>query len=138
MRKIWRISIHCSATSTGNAISIDKYHRQVKRWKAIGYHFVINNGKQLSSLDGSIEVGRPLNQIPAAVRGYNSGMIAICLIGSKKSDFTKKQFESLNILIKELKKEYNIKNRNIKGHRDYPKVRKTCPCFDVKSKLKLN
>lgn len=138
MRKIWRISIHCSATSIGNTLSIDKYHRKTKKWKAIGYHFVINNGKQFSCLDGSIEVGRPLYQTPAAVKGYNSGMIAICLIGSKKSDFTRKQFESLKRLVDELKKEYNIENKNIKGHKDYPNVKKTCPCFDVKRKLKLN
>jgi len=141
MRKIWHISIHCSATPTGSALIYDHYHKEHNGWKnGIGYHFIISNGNNgdgyFKSLDGQIESGRSIRKEPAAVRGHNRGMIAICLTGSNYSDFTKKQFKSLKKLLKELIKKYNIKLDNIKGHRDYLKKKtKRCPCFDVKSFL---
>jgi N-acetylmuramoyl-L-alanine amidase len=144
MRRINNISIHCSATPTGSAVVFDKYHREHNGWSSIGYHFVIGNGittdGYIKSLDGQIEVGRSLQKDPAAVRGYNRGMIAICLVGSNFDDFTEKQFESLRKLLNDLKKKYKIKNKNIKGHRDFSTpehpIYKKCPCFNVKAFLK--
>jgi len=137
MRKITQISIHCSDTSIGSAIAYDKYHREHNHWSAIGYHYVILNGNAgngyESMLDGSLEVGRSINQTPAAVRGYNKGMIAICLTGTEESGFTMNQFETLYKLLKYLMNKYKVSSRDVKGHRDYPKVTKNCPCFEVSS-----
>jgi len=134
MRKIESISIHCSGTSTGSAIAFDSYHRS-KGWDCIGYHFVINNGKtsdgKISSIDGSVEVGRKITKKPAAVRGHNKGSIAICVVGSEFGDFTLRQKKSLVELIIELKNKYNIKYENIKGHREYKNVHKNCPCMNI-------
>jgi len=143
MRRIWNISIHCSATPTGSALSYDKYHREHNGWSSIGYHFVIGNGittdGYIKSLDGQIETGRSLQRDPAAVRGYNSGMIAICLTGSDFDDFTKKQFKSLRKLLNDLINKYDIALNNIKGHRDFSTpehpIYKKCPCFDVQAFL---
>ena len=143
MRKIDKISIHCSDTSAGSALSYDKYHRLHNGWSQIGYNFVISNGNSgdgyMESIDGSIEVGRPIGIDPAAVKYFNNGMIAICLTGANYEDFTQKQFKSLEKLLKDLIDKYGIKLENIKGHRDYSTkkhpIYKKCPCFDVKTFL---
>lgn len=135
MRDIYQISIHCSDTTAGSAISYDKYHREHNHWSGVGYHYIILNGNAgngyESMLDGSLEVGRSINQTPASVRGHNKGMIAICLTGDENSGFTMNQFETLYKLLKYLRNKYRISRDNIKGHRDYKGVTKNCPCFEV-------
>jgi len=140
-REINKISIHCSATKTGGVRAFDVYHREVKHWHQVGYHFVIGNGMidghYIKSADGNIEVGRPLSIDPAAVKGHNKGMIAICLVGDSIDSFTEKQFDSLKKLIVDLCSEFNIDPfNNVLGHRDFPGVKKECPCFDVKTFVK--
>lgn len=142
------IVIHCSATKEGkdySAADIKKWHLQ-RGFKDVGYHFVIK-------LDGTIEIGRPLNKIGAHVTNHNTGNIGICYIGGlsnnnkAKDTRTDKQKESLNNLITFLKTFIPIKE--IKGHRDYSKdlnnngiiepneYMKECPCFDVKKEYTI-
>ena len=81
MRKINEIILHCSATAEGknyHASDIDKWHK-AKGWKGIGYHYVID-------LDGTVEPGRPLNEIGAHTTGHNSYSIGICYIGGCAKD----------------------------------------------------
>lgn len=125
------IVIHCSDSSFGSSIEIDKWHRE-KGWNNVGYNFVICNGKiennhYLDCMDGSIERGRDIDKSGAHAKGYNSH-IGICLIG--KSDFTAKQMDSLVTLILELVEDYGIDPSDILGH--YEISPKTCPNFDVR------
>lgn len=136
------IVIHCSATKRGmnfTSKDIKKWHLS-RGFKDIGYHFVI-------LLDGTIEIGRPLNIIGSHVSGYNTGSIGICYVGGldyfgKPDDTrTNEQKESLIKLIKLLKENINIKE--VKGHRDFSKdlnnngviekieYIKDCPCFNA-------
>lgn len=76
MRKINEIIIHCSATPEGknfHASDIDRWHK-AQGWKCIGYHFVID-------LDGTVEPGRPVQEIGAHTVGHNTNSIGICYIG---------------------------------------------------------
>lgn len=125
------IAVHCAATPpsfNGGRAEIDRWHR-AKGWLMIGYHFVIRR-------DGKVEIGRPVEAIGAHVEGYNSVSVGICLVGgvsaSGKSEdnFTAPQWAALAELLIELKKQYP--NATIQGHRDFPKVAKDCPCFDVR------
>ena len=142
------IVIHCSATKENKDYTkedIKKWHLQ-RGFKDIGYHFIIK-------LDGTIEIGRSLNQIGAHVTNNNTGTIGICYIGGldskckSKDTRTDKQKESLLNLINLLKENINIKE--IKGHRDYSKdlngngkidkfeYIKDCPCFEVKDEYTI-
>ncbi|PHO10344.1 hypothetical protein CPG37_04660 [Malaciobacter canalis] len=126
------IIIHCSDSTFGSSIEVDKWHRQ-RGWNNVGYHFVICNGQvenntYLECMDGTIERGRDIDKSGAHAVGLNSTHIGICLIGV--DEFTDKQFESLAKLIKELKTKYDIINENILGHYDVSS--KTCPNFKVK------
>lgn len=147
-RVVHTLVVHCSATKEGinyTSKDIKKWHLQ-RGFNDIGYHFII-------LLDGTIEIGRPLNKIGAHVTNNNTGTIGICYIGGidknnkPKDTRTKEQKESLYKIINLLCKYFNIKD--IKGHRDYSKdlngngkidkfeFIKECPCFDVKSEYKI-
>ena len=89
MRKINEIIIHCSDTQEGcdvTAKEIRSWHTAPKEkggrgWRDIGYHYVIR-------LDGTIELGRPLEKAGAHCIGrkgedHNSHSIGICYIGGR-------------------------------------------------------
>ena len=130
-RRIDWLVVHCSATKEGanfKAKDINQWHKQ-KGWSQIGYNYVID-------LDGTVEVGRDVDIVPAQVAGYNSHAIGICYVGGvdhqnkPKDTRTVQQKESLLKLLKNLKTLYP--KAKIQGHRDFPKVAKACPSFDAK------
>ena len=88
-------------------------------------------------MGGLIEYGdRNLNEIGAHVYGYNSQSLGVCLIGGvdeknkSENNFTKDQFEALKKVLKFLTAIFP--KAIVQGHRDFPKVAKDCPCFNVK------
>ncbi|MFQ5964526.1 MAG: peptidoglycan recognition family protein [Candidatus Scalinduaceae bacterium] len=126
----WKyIVIHHSASNSGNAYTIGKFHREVKGWEnGLGYHFLIGNGN--GSGDGEIEVGDRWNdQIDGAHAGnkeYNRFGIGICLIGNFENSYpTKLQISSLVYLINYLHERCNIPRENIKMHSNFRKT--ACP-----------
>lgn len=131
------IAVHCAATRPSQdigAAEIDRWHRQ-RGFKCIGYHYVIRR-------DGTVEEGRPVEQIGAHVENWNSVSVGVCLVGgvSEKdvnvveNNFTAKQFVTLEKLLTDLKAKYP--KAVIQGHRDFPHVAKACPSYDVKAWLK--
>lgn len=72
MRKIKEIIIHCSATKEGRdytVADIDRWHRN-RGFFCIGYHFVIYR-------DGSIHVGRSVEEVGAHCKGHNTVSIGV-------------------------------------------------------------
>jgi N-acetylmuramoyl-L-alanine amidase len=128
------IVIHCTATPEGRDVTakdVDRMHRQ-RGFNGIGYHYVVR-------LDGTIEVGRPEDAIGAHVEGHNSTSIGISYVGgvdandiNKAEDTrTEAQKKALLKLIKQLREKYP--KAQVLGHRDFPGVKKACPCFDAKA-----
>lgn len=116
------IIVHCSDTNDNenlSAIDIHKMHLNFG-WDGIGYHKIINRS-------GKIENGRPEFWVGAHVKGKNNVSLGVCLIG--RTFFTKKQFISLERILKKWKSSYP--NAKILGHRDTGNTKKTCPNFDV-------
>ena len=144
MAKIENIIIHCSDSSFGSAALIRQWHLE-RGWRDIGYHFVILNGEvkkgfRLLSLEGSIEVGRPIDsdnyldmtETGAHTLGYNRNSIGICLIGSGDNDFTNNQLIALKRLVQELREKFDIPLANVIGHYETENANgKTCPNFDM-------
>lgn len=126
------IAVHCSATKPSQDIGradIDRWHR-AQGWNGIGYHYVIRR-------DGTLEVGRPLEAVGSHVQGYNEVSVGICLAGGVAEDgktsednFTPAQKNTLAKAVRILLNEYP--KATVQGHRDFPKVAKACPSFDVK------
>ena len=132
---ITHIVVHCSAEPHGRktrAKDIDVWHRR-RGFLRIGYHYVI-------PVDGSVEEGRPEDVAGAHVEGHNRRTIGICLVGgldkngAPSPDFAQAQFTTLENLLRTLKEKHL--NAEILGHRDFPGVKKDCPCFDVRAWVK--
>lgn len=121
------IILHCSATDQGknfHASDIDKWHR-AQGWKSIGYHFVID-------IDGTVELGRPCNQIGAHCSGHNGNSIGICYIGGLANGTpadtrTEAQMRAMWTLIRTLQHAYSLNDSAVHVHNEY--AAKACPCF---------
>lgn len=136
MRKINTIVIHCSATPEAMTYPLESLRADHKKrgFVDVGYHYYIRK-------DGTVQEGRPLNQIGAHAKGYNTGSIGICYEGGldanrkPKDTRTEAQKKSMLVLLKATLKLYPSITR-ICGHRDLPKVAKDCPCFDAENEYK--
>jgi N-acetylmuramoyl-L-alanine amidase len=134
MRKIDFIVLHCTATPQDAKItSILNYWKNTLKWKNVGYHYIIE-------MDGKITQLAEESQVTNGVAGFNSNSIHISYIGGinlkgKPLDTrTPDQKYAMEVLVHKLKKKYPT--AIVQGHRDFPKVAKACPSFDVKEWLK--
>ena len=125
------IVVHHSGSDSGNAQRFDAYHRNVKGWEELGYHFVIGNGR--GSGDGEIEVGpRWVKQKHGAHcktpdNAYNDHGIGICLVGDfRQRSPSPAQMASLARLTKFLMRECNINTDKVLTHRGVT-GRTACP-----------
>ena len=134
MRPIDKLIIHCAATPPSmdiGAKEIREWHVGENGWKDIGYHFVIRR-------NGTVEDGRPINQVGAHVAGQNTGSFGICLVGgisekgNPEANFTEAQWKTLSRCVMIFKAEYP--NATVHGHNEFSK--KDCPSFDVQKWLK--
>ena len=135
MRKITDIIIHCSATKEGRDFDVEdvrNWHVKGNKWNDVGYHYVIK-------LDGTIEIGRPIDKMGAHCKGHNRNSIGICYAGGMGMDLkswkdtrTPEQIESLKSLVNALKTCFNI--QKVSGHNEYTSS-KICPCFNVKKEF---
>lgn len=144
MQTFDKIILHNSASSFGCVREIRRWHME-RGWRDIGYHFVILNGRiiknfNISSMDGSIEAGRYLdedlmvepNEVGAHALGYNDRSIGICMIGM--NHFTYLQRTSLIWLLANLTKHFNLTPIDVLGHYETESGKaqgKTCPNFDM-------
>lgn len=123
------LTIHCAATPEGRHVT----HEQITAWDKAkfgqtSYHWVIE-------LDGSMHRTLRDDQKGAHVGKANTGNIGICYIGgvdknlNPKDTRTPAQKKSLLTLIRTYKERYP--GILIRGHRDWPGVKKACPSFDV-------
>lgn len=130
MRKIEYIVIHCTATNQDATIdAIKNYWEKVLGWKTPGYHYLIEKNGMFSTL-------LPLEKISNGVKNHNKNSIHISYIGGINKEGksvdnrTIQQKETIVYLLRELKRKFP--NAIIQGHRDFPNVKKDCPCFNAK------
>ena len=125
------IAIHAADTYASMDIGldeIDQWHRE-KGWSGCGYHYVIDRA-------GAVETGRELYSRGAHVKGFNHNSIGICMVGGRASDggpednFTRDQYDTLASLLYHLTRLFPA--AEVVGHRNFPKVTKACPCFNVR------
>ncbi|WP_293740751.1 N-acetylmuramoyl-L-alanine amidase [uncultured Parabacteroides sp.] len=129
MRKINLIVLHCSATRETQDYTSEQLERDHKArgFVRAGYNYYVRRSGQIVPM-------RPLEQIPAHVKGYNRNSIGICYeggldaAGNPEDTRTDEQKESLKILLKLLKIRYPMSR--ICGHRDLG-AHKACPCFNA-------
>jgi N-acetylmuramoyl-L-alanine amidase len=137
VRPINEIIVHCTATrpewmferpTRDKVAEIRRWHVSDRKWRDIGYHFLIDR-------NGTLATGRPLEQVGAHVQGRNTGTIGVALIGghgSAETDaftqhFTPAQDAALRKLIADLRGRFG--NVPVTGHNQY--AAKACPGFNV-------
>lgn len=127
MRTINEIIIHCTATSQGCSVeSIRRNHVEVRKFKDIGYHYIIMP-------DGKVEVCRPLWQVGAHCKFHNLRTIGIAWLGGKdgKKDMTAQQKFSLGSLVSEMVHWTIFPIDTLSTHHFYNK-NKSCPNYTLK------
>lgn len=127
------LTIHCAATPEGKdvkASTISDWDRA--KFGQISYHHVVE-------LDGDAVRTLSDDTKGAHVGGANTGNIGICYIGGcdKKMNAKDTRTPAQKVTLRRLVSEYKTKYPNIivRGHRDWPGVKKACPSFDVKTQL---
>jgi hypothetical protein len=116
----WKwIVVHHSGGNSGSAQSFDTYHREIRGWQSLGYHFVIGNGKGQG--DGKVAPGPRWYEQQAGAHAHstehNEFGIGICLVGNFDiQNPTPAQWHSLVDLVKRLSARYGIQPGNIVGH----------------------
>ena len=136
MRPINHIVIHCTATQpTATVEAIKRYWKEVMKWNSPGYHYLIEES-------GKVNILQPIEKISNGVAGFNHSSIHVSYVGgvdkSGKAKDTRsiEQKEAMLKIVKELKTKFP--NAKILGHKDFPKVNKACPSFDVFAWVKEN
>lgn len=134
---ITAITVHCAATPEGKHFSATRISEmdiaRADLGNQIAYHYVIEiDGKTVQTLRH--------DQRGAHTGGHNTGNLGICYVGgvakdgkTPKDTRTPAQKEALRALVARLKTQYP--KAIVRGHRDWPGVRKACPSFDVATAL---
>lgn len=134
MRRIDYIVVHTAASydhKFGKVVHqpvsvIDEYHRTHNGWRKNGYSKYIEE-------DGTIEQGRPDEEVPAHVGGFNANSLGICVSGH--GDFERFNSQQLSALVRQCAswcRLYHLPPSHVIGHRETdehggPPVAKTCP-----------
>lgn len=128
--KVEKIIIHCSATPEGRdvtAAEIDRWHR-ARGFRRIGYHYVVR-------LDGTVEKGRPEDEIGAHCLGENARSLGVCYIGGINRDTLKPKdtrTAAQRIALRKLVRELQARHPGATVHGHYEFAAKACPCFKIK------
>lgn len=121
-RSLWMTVLHNSATPASadkglaTVKSFANYHMQVRGWKAIGYHFVIDT-------KGVIWAGRKMSVIGShAGSAGNPGSIGVCLVGNfeagdKPTEAQKKALAALHVALHD--RYYGSAALKIRFHREF-------------------
>lgn len=135
-----QIVVHHTATEAGTAESIDRNHREVRKWEnGLGYHFLIGNGMRdaagASMGDGEVHASRRWREqldgahvvMPGTKKG-NSFSIGIALVGNfEKKPPTPNQVSALRCLLGFLLSEYDISRNKVVGHGEVGAKYTECP-----------
>jgi N-acetylmuramoyl-L-alanine amidase len=106
--------------------AIRKYHVEHNGWRDIGYHFLVRK-------DGTLQVGRPLDQYGAHLEGAND-TIGICVTGDgDHENWTLSQRDTVVRTCTDFCRKHGWTAEKVAGHREGPRVfgakptTKTCP-----------
>ncbi len=128
------LTIHSAATPEGRDVKADTISQwDIARFGQTSYHYVIE-------LDGSVHATLPDTIKGAHVGGANTGNVGVCYVGgvdkagNPKDTRTPAQRAALRELVQRYQREHP--GIIVRGHREWPNVKKACPSFDVSAWLK--
>lgn len=130
MLPIKYLTIHCAATPEGRDVSPETIEVWDKaKFGQKSYHWIV-------TLDGAMHRRMGDDIRGAHTGGANTGNIGVCYVGGMdkamkraKDTRTAAQKSALLTLVRTYRARYP--GIVVRGHRDWPGVRKDCPSFDV-------
>ena len=128
------LTIHCAATPEGRDVKAKTVGEwDIAKFGQLSYHYVVE-------LDGTVVHALRDDQRGAHTGGANTGNIGVCYVGgmdakmkAAKDTRTPAQKVALRRIVADYKKKFPA--IIVRGHRDWPGVKKACPSFDVKTEL---
>jgi N-acetylmuramoyl-L-alanine amidase len=126
VREITKIILHCTGTDIPgqNAAMVTRWHK-LRGWRTIGYH-------RLILADGSVEDGRPEQEIGAHCQGENLDSIGLCIVGGKT--FGPALMASLHRVLEDYARRFP--KATLHGHREF-NPHKTCPNIPMTEEKEL-
>ena len=127
------LTIHCAATPEGRDVKADTISAWDKaKFGQTSYHHVVElDGTAVRTLADTVR--------GAHIGGANTGNIGICYVGGvdKKGNPKDTRTDAQKATLRRLVAEYQAKYPGIvvRGHRDWPNVKKACPSFSVADDL---
>jgi N-acetylmuramoyl-L-alanine amidase len=134
MRGIKHIVVHCTATQqTATVGAIQKHWREQLKWRAPGYHKIIDAAGNVTTLATD-------EKICNGVAGHNSVSLHVSYIGGVDANgkpMDNRTPAQKNALLNVLNAWVKIyPNANILGHKDFAGVKKACPSFNAINEYK--
>lgn len=135
MSKIFRVTLHHSGETDGvyassrwatgrEILRIQRYHQGNKGWADIGYHYIVDR-------EGRVWQGRPVSYQGAHAKGNaNRGNVGIVILGNysqRKQSLTRRQRESLKLLVLKLGRIFSISQNHLYTHSEILPGHTTCP-----------
>lgn len=134
------VVIHHSETKDGvwkDWDAIRRYHKDVKGWRDIAYHY----GIELVGTELTLQYGRTPETVGAHCNegGMNTKSLGICVVGNfDNKPPAESILEMLRGLVKSIQTQYNIPTNRVLGHKEAQVAMggvatKTCPgkMFDM-------
>lgn len=124
------LTIHCAATPEGRDVSPETIEVWDKaKFGQKSYHWIV-------TLDGAMHRRMGDDIKGAHTGGHNTGNIGVCYVGGMdkqmkqpKDTRTAAQKSAMLSLVRTYRARYP--GIIVRGHRDWPGVKKACPSFDV-------
>jgi N-acetylmuramoyl-L-alanine amidase len=122
VRQIETLYVHTlGANRDSNVDKIRDYHMTHRGWSDIGYHWVV-------TYDGEVQMGRPMRRQGAGVRLDNRTSVHVCFTGhGDLQQWTSEQHANGITLLALLCEEFELNHHDVKGHREFHGVKKSCP-----------
>lgn len=123
------LTIHCAATPEGRDVKAETVEAwDIAKFGQKSYHWIVLlDGTKHRSLEDTVK--------GAHVGGANTGNIGICYVGGTDKNGKPKDTRTAaqKVALRTLIRTYQERHPGIviRGHRDWPKVSKACPSFDV-------
>jgi len=122
----WIVVHHSAGPPDQTPETIARFHVETRGWSGIGYNHLIYE-------DGRIFAGRPLDVLPACVKGHNEESLCICFVGDFSTLPPSRTAIAAGVWLTRLLRNAYPQIIGLRGHREMPDQATPCPgaAFDL-------
>src|SRR2546427_820264 len=122
----WIVLHHSAGPADQTPESIARFHIETRGWSGIAYNYLIYE-------DGRIFAARPLDVVPACVKGHNEESLCICFVGDFSTRPPSPPAIAAGVWLTHLLRNAYTQIVGVRGHREMPDQATPCPgaAFDL-------